>query len=209
MGPSDVRHVWNVISLIACVQSPWIFFQRTGDLVSFEKKQQRNNVYTKPFWCNALALSCCSVRYTLYPCYTEETVCIWVYFCMHFIRNLITTALTFHLIRMLKSTFSTFSRFFPFSLTWSYGSKHFKSPHPPPPPQIAFQFCQISPEYSSQRSSEKYCFEFLKPWLSDFHIFYPFKLTWDPMGAKHSKSYFCLKSLLFIFFSKFFWFSSH
>ena len=52
-------------------------------------------------------------------------------------------------------------------------------------PQITFESIsfQTFSEFSSQWSSEKYCFEFLI-----FHDLFPFSLTWDPMGEKNVKT---------------------
>ncbi len=72
-----------------------------------------------------------------------------------------------------------------------YGSQNFKTLLLR---QITFESFQTFSEISSQWSSQKYCFGFLKFWVFDFPgIFFAF--TWDPMGAETPKDYSSLKSL--------------
>ncbi len=86
--------------------------------------------------------------------------------------------------------------FFVFVNMGPYGNKHFKTLLLL---QITFESFQFFPEFSSQCSSQKHCFGFLKFWESDFSgLFFSFSLTWGPMGAKTSKHY-SLKPLLNLF----------
>ena len=83
--------------------------------------------------------------------------------------------------------------FFVFVLTmliWDHmGAKNFKTLLLP---QITFESFQTFSEFSSQWSSQKYCFEFLKFWVFLYFTVFSFSLTWDPMAAKTSKRYSCL-----------------
>ncbi len=62
--------------------------------------------------------------------------------------------------------------------------------------QITAKSFQISPDFSSQWSPQKYdgIFEILK--IEVLIFFFLFSLTWDSMGAKTPKHYSSLKSVL-------------
>ena len=84
--------------------------------------------------------------------------------------------------------------FFVFVNMGPYGSQNFKRLLLP---QITFESFQTFSEFSSERSSQKYCFGFLSLWF--FTNLFSFTLTCYSVGAETSKHYSSLKSLLNLF----------
>ncbi len=83
--------------------------------------------------------------------------------------------------------------FFVFFKMGPYGSQNFKTLLLP---QISFESFQTLSEISSQWSYKSSVLDFWNFEFLIFQEFCSFSLTWDPMGAKTSKRYSSLKSLL-------------
>ncbi len=90
--------------------------------------------------------------------------------------------------------------FFVFVNIGLYGSKNFKTLLLP---QITFESFQTFSEISSQLSTLKECFGFLKFLVYDFsRFFFSFSSTWDPNGSKNFKTL-LLPQITFEFFQTF------
>ncbi len=110
----------------------------------------------------------------------------WIFFPM------VLTKLRLGFLKFWKLNFNDF--FFVFlNMGHYYGSQDFQTLLLL---RIAAESFQNFSEYSSQRASQKYVWNVCNFENWNFNQLYSFSLTWDPMGAKISKRYSSLKSVL-------------